>query len=142
MDLSRLIHASGRHPQRPGDGTELRTRERIREVAGLIQHIVRIQSLDISKEIFLIREIKDVQDELGIMAMLFEDQRKVLVAMENAIPASHGIHSKTEVREQDAKQHVPRGEPASDVDDVDSLDDGVSTMEKTPGTQRGRSIPG
>jgi len=58
------------------------TKEQIQQI---LQEIARVQALDISEEISLLLEIKDVQDELGIMAMVFEDQKRVLVAMDNTV---------------------------------------------------------
>jgi hypothetical protein len=51
----------------------------------LLRRIGRLQVLDISEEISLLREIKDIQDELGIMSMLFEDQRRVLATFDAII---------------------------------------------------------
>ncbi|KAK0731877.1 hypothetical protein B0H67DRAFT_679432 [Lasiosphaeris hirsuta] len=60
---------------------QIKTTEAVR----LLQEIARVQALDISEEIALLQEIKDVQDELGIMAMLFEDQKRVLAAIDNTV---------------------------------------------------------
>ncbi|KAF8853541.1 hypothetical protein BDZ45DRAFT_75687 [Acephala macrosclerotiorum] len=51
----------------------------------LITKIGRIQVLDISREISLLREVKDIQDELSIMSVLFDDQKKVLTTLESVI---------------------------------------------------------
>jgi hypothetical protein len=50
----------------PGNDKETRALE-------LLKKIGRIQILDITEEIKQLREVKDIQDELSIMAMLYED---------------------------------------------------------------------
>jgi len=55
------------------------------EAIVVLQEIGHTNSLDITQEIKLLREIKDIQDELNIMSILFEDQRKVLKTMESII---------------------------------------------------------
>lgn len=48
----------------------------------LIQNITSLNALDITPEIGLLRQIKDIQDELNIISMVFENQRVVLEKME------------------------------------------------------------
>jgi hypothetical protein len=55
------------------------------EVSEVLQKLGNFHVLDISREISLLREIKDIQDELSIMAMVFEDQISVLKEMERKI---------------------------------------------------------
>lgn len=60
----------------------------LRDIQGIIellQEIGHIQSLDISNEIKLIREIRNIQHELSILAILFEEQKKVLKSMESKV---------------------------------------------------------
>jgi hypothetical protein len=51
----------------------------------LLKKIGRIQVLDITEEITQLREVNDIQDELSIMSMLYEDQKKVLITMDSII---------------------------------------------------------
>ena len=51
----------------------------------LLKKIGRIQILDITEEIKQLREVKDIQDELSIMAMLYEDDKKVLITLDSII---------------------------------------------------------
>lgn len=55
------------------------------KISDILQKLGHVHVLDISTEINLLREIKDIQDELEIMAMVFEDQARVLKAMENIV---------------------------------------------------------
>ncbi|CAH0045821.1 unnamed protein product [Clonostachys solani] len=47
-----------------------------------LQKLILPSILDITREIGLLRQIKDIQDELNIMSMVFENQRLVLEKME------------------------------------------------------------
>ncbi|KAL4874565.1 hypothetical protein BJY04DRAFT_224908 [Aspergillus karnatakaensis] len=51
----------------------------------VLQKLGMLHVLDISREIALLREIKDIQDELNIMSMVFEDQKNVLKEMERIV---------------------------------------------------------
>lgn len=71
------------------------------------------QKLDITREISLLREIKDIQDELSIMSMLFEDQRKVLETMERIIHSMHAGKSELKLqsiahKEETSAPKVPK----------------------------------
>lgn len=48
----------------------------------LILNLISSNALDITREIGLLRQIKDIQDELNIISMVFENQRVVLEKME------------------------------------------------------------
>ncbi|KAL2856481.1 hypothetical protein BJY01DRAFT_203439 [Aspergillus pseudoustus] len=51
----------------------------------ILQKLGNFHVLDISREISLLREIKDIQDELKIMATVFEEQKSVLEEMERIV---------------------------------------------------------
>ncbi|KAL5092346.1 hypothetical protein Trisim1_001603 [Trichoderma cf. simile WF8] len=51
----------------------------------LLEKFGRFYVLDITREISLLSQIKDIQDELGIMKRVFTEQRKVLEAMNRII---------------------------------------------------------
>lgn len=55
------------------------------KIVRILQEIGHVHCLDISGEIQFLREAKDILDELTIMLMMFEDQRKVLKIMESSI---------------------------------------------------------
>lgn len=52
------------------------------DILDALRWIAQIQVLDITAETQLLREIKDVRDELRIMSMVFQDQKVVLDAMD------------------------------------------------------------
>jgi len=66
----------------------------------LLRKIGRVQVLDITQEIPLLREIKDIQDELNIMSMVFEDQRETITDMERIICAIGKIEDKSQAGAQ------------------------------------------
>ncbi|KUJ13579.1 uncharacterized protein LY89DRAFT_737554 [Mollisia scopiformis] len=94
------------------------------DVMQLIRKIGRIQVLDISREVSKLREIKDIEDELTIMSILFEDQRTVLTTLESVILSKAAIRSKVEALMQ---QNV-------DLDE-DKPDEKIIISEMTPGTE-------
>ena len=62
----------------------------------LLRRIGRDQVLDITREIRLLREIKDVQDELNIMSIVFEDQRETLRDMARIIRSMTEVEDKSQ----------------------------------------------
>ncbi len=77
-----------------------------RKAMELLQKIGRIQILDITQEISLLREIKDIQDELNIISMLFEDQRKVLKTMDSIFRSLGTIETKLQAIPQEGEDPV------------------------------------
>ncbi|KAH8652160.1 hypothetical protein BX600DRAFT_472039 [Xylariales sp. PMI_506] len=57
----------------------------VTETCEILQKLGNFHVLDISREIALLREIKDIQDELNIMSMVFDDQASVLKEMEKVV---------------------------------------------------------
>lgn len=53
----------------------------------LLAKFGRFFVLDITREIFLLRQIKDIQDELGMMGKVFAEQKEVIEAMDRIIRA-------------------------------------------------------
>jgi hypothetical protein len=81
--------------------------ERETKAQELLEKIGRIQILDITEEIIQLREIKDIQDELNIMSMSFEDQKKVLSIMDEIITSMPAIQSSSQLllqRKEHSKQ--------------------------------------
>jgi len=58
----------------------------------MLQKLRNFYVLDITGEITLLREIKDIQDELNIMIIVFDDQTQVLSTMERIVHSTehHG----------------------------------------------------
>ncbi|KAL7926410.1 hypothetical protein ACQKWADRAFT_309247 [Trichoderma austrokoningii] len=56
-------------------------------LACLLEKFGRFFVLDITREIFLLRQIKDIQDELEMMGKVFADQKEVIEAMDRIIRA-------------------------------------------------------
>lgn len=69
------------------DSEEMEISKLIDMVRQLAQFYEQFDELDISEEITLLHEIKDVQDELTIMGRVFEDQRNVLETLERLVHA-------------------------------------------------------
>ncbi|KAK3986005.1 hypothetical protein QBC44DRAFT_297910 [Cladorrhinum sp. PSN332] len=63
----------------------VRLKDTVRRVGHFYE---QFDELDISEEITLLHEIKDVQDELTIMGKVFQEQKNVLGTMENLIHSS------------------------------------------------------
>jgi hypothetical protein len=80
----------------------------------LLRELARIQVLDITKEISLLREVKDVQDELNIMTMLFEDQRAVLASMDKLVTSFRNIRSPSQDSARWSRNSKEK-EPENDV---------------------------
>ncbi|UZP46439.1 hypothetical protein NXS19_014251 [Fusarium pseudograminearum] len=82
------------------------SRGRITEAkAEKLLKLAQFQVLDITKEVQLLHEIKDVQDELRIMSMIFRDQKVIIDEMEEiigAIPlkAQREIHQYLNTKQQ------------------------------------------
>ncbi|KAK1238071.1 hypothetical protein MKX08_002650, partial [Trichoderma sp. CBMAI-0020] len=53
----------------------------------LLEKFGRFFVLDITREVFLLRQIKDIQDELEMMGKIFEDQKEVIESMDRIIRA-------------------------------------------------------
>lgn len=51
----------------------------------LLEKFGRFFVLDITREVFLLRQIKDIQDELEMMSKVFADQKEVIEAMDRII---------------------------------------------------------
>lgn len=78
----------------------------------LLRKIGRIQVLDISEEVSRLREIKDIEDELNIMSIVFEDQKTVLSNLERVILSKAAVQTRLEALEkkfEDPGQKVKRG---------------------------------
>ncbi|PMD60285.1 uncharacterized protein K444DRAFT_588846 [Hyaloscypha bicolor E] len=88
LDVLKLLNAL--------QGTEKKKR-----ALDLLKKIGRIQILDITEEIEKLREVKDIQDELSIMSMLYEDQKKVLVTMDSIIRSNLAMYSRSQVALQE-----------------------------------------
>ncbi|KAH6708782.1 hypothetical protein BKA61DRAFT_557600 [Leptodontidium sp. MPI-SDFR-AT-0119] len=86
----------------------------------LIRKIGRIQVLDISKEISLLREIKDIQDELSIMSMLFDDQKKILNTLEGVIRSKDTLESNLQALQQ--KIEASAGEQSKEPITLSEID--------------------
>jgi hypothetical protein len=77
----------------------------------ILQKIGHFYALDIAEEIRLLGEIKDVQDELSIMAMVFEDQTRVLRRLERLIHAMTSLSAQTKTsnpKEADSRDSAPK----------------------------------
>jgi hypothetical protein len=95
----------------------------IKKAIRVLQEIRHIQSLDITEEIKLLREIKDILDELNIMSILFEDQRKVLKIMESIVHSMRKIKQKAPEIAQKVKEK-PKEEILEEK--PESVRDGIS----------------
>src|SRR3569833_1435001 len=74
-EITKLVKSTSKEPLRRGDAVAKQ----------VLQKLGNFNVLDITEEIKLLREIKDIQDELNIMTMVFEDQTQVLGTMERII---------------------------------------------------------
>ncbi|KAI0384250.1 hypothetical protein F5Y04DRAFT_278254 [Hypomontagnella monticulosa] len=63
---------------KPGDNQK-------QKLVEVLQRLAHFHALGISNEITLLREIKDIQDELNIVAMVFEEQKTVLMEVQRSI---------------------------------------------------------
>jgi hypothetical protein len=59
----------------------------VERLTKLLEKFGRFFVLDITREIFLLRQIKDIQDELEMMGKVFADQKEVIEAMDRIIRA-------------------------------------------------------
>jgi hypothetical protein len=91
----------------------------------LLKKIGRNQVLDISKEISLLREVKDIQDELGIMSVLFDNQKKVMTTLERII-LSKGVLQpdlqELQQRNENTIEELPENLNTIDVMDTEPLE--------------------
>ncbi|KAK6709503.1 hypothetical protein SNK04_010449 [Fusarium graminearum] len=90
--------------------------------------LAQFQVLDITKEVQLLHEIKDVQDELRIMSMIFRDQKVIIDEMEEIIGA---IPLKGAKRDSSVSQHQVTGDPIVNEHSDDS-ETATRAREKTP----------
>ncbi|RGP72184.1 ankyrin repeat [Fusarium sporotrichioides] len=90
------------------------TKEKVQEVLKMAQFRV----LDITKEVQLLHEIKDVQDELRIVSMIFRDQKVIVDEMEEimrSIPlkgtkSNPSVSQSRKPEEQIESEHSEEGE--------------------------------
>lgn len=64
---------------------EMTGKHKIEHLIKLLEKFGRFYVLDITREITLLRQIKDIQDELEMMEKVFADQKEVLEAMDRII---------------------------------------------------------
>ncbi|KAF0641023.1 hypothetical protein FPSE5266_06785 [Fusarium pseudograminearum] len=109
-----LVHSSG----------ERITQEKVENLFKIAQ----LRVLDITKEVQLLHQIKDVQDELRIMSMIFRDQKVVIHEMEDIIQS---IPSKGATEDpSESKWRKPTETIARELSEEDKTPD--RAREKTP----------
>lgn len=90
--------------------------------------LAQFQVLDITKEVQLLHEIKDVQDELRIVFRIFRDQKVIIDEMEEIIRA---IPSKGTKRDSPVSQYQVTGEPIVN-EHSDDIETANRARERTP----------
>ncbi|KAJ8133193.1 hypothetical protein O1611_g433 [Lasiodiplodia mahajangana] len=93
-------------------------------VSELLQKLGNFHILEISREVTLIGEIKDIQDELNIMAMIFSDQKRVVRSMEKIMHSIKRTNQSTESLGADNKLYtMPETlfEISSDGTEIDTV---------------------
>jgi hypothetical protein len=56
-----------------------------------LRKIGQMQALDITNEITELREIKDIQDELSIISMIFQDHEKFISTLDSIVGSLQAI---------------------------------------------------
>lgn len=120
-----------------------------KEAIQVLKKIARVQVLDVSAETSLLREVKDIEDELTIMSILFEDQKTVLTTLEELICSRTAVVSELKLQEQRSANVAAGISEASATLDCGALthnDYGHQTAEfevlEQPGIRDVRTIPG
>ncbi|KAI3320968.1 hypothetical protein HD806DRAFT_504125 [Xylariaceae sp. AK1471] len=92
------------------------------QVSEVLRKLGNFHVLDISREIALLREIKDIQDELDIMAMVFEDQMGVLKEMERIVRSigKTTLNSRSKIMPESLPRRMQRVLYRADSESTDS----------------------
>ena len=115
------------------------------DIVDALRWIAQIQVLDITAETQLLRDIKDVRDELRIMSMVFQDQKVVIDAMEaisitNAAAVDQGPDEHTDnglMLERGAKTRGQDGDNTGQA--IPVITDRDATRQVLLGTEGGPS---
>ncbi|PTB54059.1 hypothetical protein M431DRAFT_145036 [Trichoderma harzianum CBS 226.95] len=86
----------------------------------LLERFGRFYALDINREITLLSQIKDIQNELETMQMVFTEQNEVLKAMDRIIRTMEQRDSDTNDNMKPAKLHYRRGPRSRKMQEYDS----------------------